>query len=125
MEIALEIIAAVLLAAGAFFAVTGAVGLVRMPDFWTRVHPAGKADTLAQTLILAGLLIHPNRFPGEWNDPLKLILITVLLYITAPTATHAVARAAHVAGLGKEIEVRSPQADGAPIESTPESKEGA
>ncbi len=87
------------LGAGSFFALTGAVGLLRMPDFYSRLHAAGKADTLAQTFILVGLLI--LTFTNENHSILisvKLILITIFIYITAPTATHAITKAAFLDG---------------------------
>ncbi len=83
------------LAVGCFFALTGALGLLRMPDFYSRLHPAGKSDTLAQFLIIVGLIL-------QAEDPMvaiKLGILTALLFITAPTATHAISRAAELDGL--------------------------
>ena len=80
----------VFMVVGTFFAFTGSLGLVRMPDFYTRLHPAGKSDTLAQGLILVGAMF-------QASDPmvtLKLLLISLLLFVTAPTATHAITQAA-------------------------------
>ncbi|TPV92958.1 MAG: monovalent cation/H(+) antiporter subunit G [Myxococcales bacterium FL481] len=91
----LDIASAVLLALGCLFALTGAVGIVRMPDFYTRLHPAGKSDSFAQALIIAGLML-------QTSDPLiiaKLALISALLFVTSPTATHAITKAAHLDGL--------------------------
>lgn len=90
-----DIVTAVCLAIGVFFALTGGLGILRMPDFYSRLHPAGKSDTLAQGLILAGLM-----FQAE--DPMvaiKLALLAGLLFVTAPTATHAISRAAQLDGL--------------------------
>ena len=90
-----EIATWVLLALGSFVAVTGAIGVLRFPDFYARLHPAGTADTLAQFLIMVGLL-------PQAEDPLqvaKLVLISLLLFVTTPTATHAISRAAHLDGL--------------------------
>ena len=87
------------LGTGCFFAFTGAVGLLRMPDFFSRLHAAGKADTLAQTFILVGLLI--LTFATEDHSiqvSIKLILITLFVYVTAPTATHAITKAAWLDG---------------------------
>lgn len=89
-----EILGGILLLAGCFFSLTGSVGIVRMPDFYTRIHPAGKSDTLAQFLILGGLIV-------QSQDPLvmaKLALLGGLLLVTSPTATHAVAQAAYHSG---------------------------
>lgn len=90
-----ESISAALLALGCFFAVTGGIGILRMPDFYTRMHPAGKSDTAAQTLIFVGLIIHA----GFTLVSVKLVLIMLFLFITAPTATHAVAKAAYLSKL--------------------------
>ncbi len=97
MEALLDVLTVVFLAVGSFFALTGAVGILRFPDFYSRIHPAGKSDTLAQMMILVGLVFQVFR-----NDSydifigVKLILIVVLLFITSPTAVHAIARAAYL-----------------------------
>jgi len=90
-----DVVSAVLLAFGCFLAVTGGVGVLRMPDFYTRLHPAGKTDTLAQMLIVAGLIVQA----GLSLVSVKLLLISMFLLITSPTATHAVAKAAHLSGI--------------------------
>lgn len=95
LQAILKGISGVLLGAGCFFALTGSVGTLRMPDFYTRLHPAGKTDTLAQALIILGLAF-------QCQDPIligKLLLLSGLLFVTAPTATHAVAKAAYIDGL--------------------------
>lgn len=81
----------VLVSLGVFFLVAGAVGLVRFPDFYTRMHAAGKCDTLGSLLVLTGLAVHQ----GFDLASVKLIIVAVLIFITSPTATHAIARAAH------------------------------
>ena len=94
-------VSAALLFAGCFFVLTGAVGVLRFPDFHSRIHPASKGDTLGQMLILAGLMLQL----GLHHEPLaalKLALIVVFLFLTAPTATHAMARSAWVAGVKPE-----------------------
>lgn len=90
-----DIISAVLLAFGSFFALTGGIGMLRMPDFYTRMHPAGKTDSAAQTLILAALMVQA----GLSLVSVKLFFIILFLFITAPTATHAVAKAAYLSRL--------------------------
>lgn len=95
LSIILKSLSGILLGAGCFFALTGSVGTLRMPDFYTRLHPAGKTDTLAQALIILGLVL-------QCDDPIligKLLLLSGLLFVTAPTATHAVAKAAYIDGL--------------------------
>ena len=98
MTNALEIISAVFLLAGTFFAFTGAVGMLRMPDFFSRVHPAGKTDTLAQTLFMVGLLLQASG-SVTGIEAVKLVMITALLFLTTPTATHAITQAAYKDGL--------------------------
>ncbi|HEX9625893.1 MAG TPA: monovalent cation/H(+) antiporter subunit G [Acidiferrobacterales bacterium] len=90
-----DIVTSILLAVGCFVAISGGVGVLRMPDFYTRIHPAGKSDTLAQTSIMIALMVQA----GPTLVSVKLALISLFLFITTPTATHAVARAAHVSGL--------------------------
>jgi multicomponent Na+:H+ antiporter subunit G len=86
----------VCLGIGCFFALTGAVGLLRMPDFYSRLHPAGKSDTLAQFMIILGLIFQSTDNPMLMA---KLAILTALLFVTAPTATHAISRAAELDGL--------------------------
>jgi len=95
-----EICATVLLVLGAFFALTGGIGIIRMPDFFSRIHPAGKNDTLGQFLLLLGLLflVPWGDGAGGWVVGGKLVLMTILLFLTAPTATHAIAKAAYLDG---------------------------
>jgi multicomponent Na+:H+ antiporter subunit G len=68
---------------------------VRFPDFYTRLHPAGKADTFGATLILLGLVVHQ----GLSLLSVKLLLIEVFILIANPAAAHAIGRAARRAGL--------------------------
>jgi multicomponent Na+:H+ antiporter subunit G len=75
---------------GSFFGISGALGLHRFPDFYTRMHATGVTDTLCATLILAGLMLQADS--GLLLA--KLFLTLVLLLLTAPTATHALAKAA-------------------------------
>jgi multicomponent Na+:H+ antiporter subunit G len=97
-----EIVCTVLLALGCIVSLTGSVGLVRMPDFYTRLHTAGKTDSLAQLLILVGLVfVTPDSADptGGWLVRIKLLLVGMILLIAAPTATHAITKAAHLSGL--------------------------
>lgn len=88
-------VSAVLIVAGAFFCVVGAVGLIRMPDFYTRMHAASILETIGAGLILAGLLLQAG-----WTVIAgKLILIGLLIFFASPTASHALARAAMLRGL--------------------------
>ena len=87
--------AALLIIIGCFFIVVASIGLVRFPDFYTRIHPAGKSDTIGQALILGGLIL----YQGMSFESIKLLLIIIFICIANPTATHALAKAAHLAGL--------------------------
>ena len=85
----------VCLVAGGVFCVTGALGLVRMPDFYTRMHAASVTDTLGAGLILLGLVLQA----GLTLVAVKLLMIGLLIFFTSPAATHALAKAAYARGL--------------------------
>lgn len=95
MEFAREIAVWLCLVAGSFFSVISGIGVLRMPDFYTRSHAAGIADTLGATLILLGLGIHS----GANLVTVKLVFIFLFLFLTTPTATHALVKAAYSKGL--------------------------
>lgn len=95
MSLALDVLSWVLLMGGAFLVITGGVGLLRMPDFFTRLHPSGVVDTLGAGLVIAGLCLQA----GPTQVTVKLLLILVFIFFTSPTATHAVAHAALIGGL--------------------------
>lgn len=80
---------------GVFFVLAGALGVLRLPDFFTRIHAAGMTDTLGLELILIGLIIQS----GFTLLSLKFLLVGFFLLLTSPTATHAIADAAFHAGL--------------------------
>lgn len=89
------IITGILLALGCFFIVVASIGILRFPDFYSRMHPAGKSDTLGQLLILLGLVV----YEGFSFVSIKLLIIIIFIFIVNPTATHSVAKAAYVAGV--------------------------
>ena len=95
MSMLLDAVSWLCLVTGGMFAVIGAVGLVRMPSFFTRMHAASLIDTLGAALILAGLMIQA----GFTLTTLKLAVIGVLLLFASPTATHALAKAALARGV--------------------------
>lgn len=80
---------------GVLFVFAGALGVLRFPDFFTRMHAAGMTDTLGVELILLGLIIQS----GFTLLSLKFLLVAFFLFLTSPTATHAIADAANHAGL--------------------------
>ncbi|MEO6363544.1 MAG: monovalent cation/H(+) antiporter subunit G [Caldimonas sp.] len=83
------------LVAGGFFCIVGALGMLRMPDFYTRMHAASVVDTLGAALVLLGLVLQA----GATLVSAKLGMIGLLLFFTSPTAAHALARAALARGL--------------------------
>jgi multicomponent Na+:H+ antiporter subunit G len=99
MSEAVDIASWVLLVAGGFFCVVGAVGLLRMPDFYTRMHAASVIETLGAGLLLLGLMLQ-----GGWTlVSVKLLMVGLLIFFASPTATHALARAALARGLEPEL----------------------
>ena len=80
---------------GGLFCIVGAVGMLRMPDFYTRMHAASVIETLGAGLVIAGLML----LGGLTLESAKLAILALLIFFASPTATHALARAAHVRGL--------------------------
>jgi len=72
-----------------FFFATATIGLLRFPDFFTRLHATGKGDTLAVFLCLIGFAIHE----GLSLTAMKIVVIAVFMFLAQPTATHAISRA--------------------------------
>jgi multicomponent Na+:H+ antiporter subunit G len=86
----IDIIAALFILGGFFFFFTATLGLIRLPDFYTRLHATGKGDTLAVLYMLIGLALH-NGFN---ITSAKIIFIAVFMFLAQPTSTHAISRAA-------------------------------
>jgi multicomponent Na+:H+ antiporter subunit G len=80
---------------GVFFAVVAAVGLVRLPDLYTRAHSTSKSETLGAVLALAAVAL---AF-GDDLSTVKAVLLLVFMFLTNPTAAHAIARAASEQGI--------------------------
>ena len=80
---------------GFFFVFTGALGILRFPDFFTRLHAMGKSDTLGVALMAFGLAI----LEGATINGVKILFIILFVGMASPAATHALGRAAHRAGL--------------------------
>jgi len=95
------IIAIVLITAGFFFFCATSIGIIRFPDFYCRLHAAGKGDTLSTVLILAGLaLLNLNHFSGETLlVSLKIMFIAVFIFMASPAATHAILNAGYQSGV--------------------------
>lgn len=91
---ALDYVSVLLLVLGAFVAFTSALGVLRFPDFYTRIHPAGKNDSFAQVLVLSALALQAH----DAQTVIKLVLIGAFLFLTTPSSTYAIARAAFLDG---------------------------
>jgi multicomponent Na+:H+ antiporter subunit G len=91
----------VFLVLGLIFFAGGTVGILRFPDFYSRLHPAGKLDTMGALLMTLAVALH-NLHPLSWETvltSLKVLLVAVLVFLTSPTATHAIVDAGVRAGL--------------------------
>ena len=97
----MDILVIIFLLTGGFFFLGGAVGILRMPDFYTRLHPAGKLDTLGIFAMVAGLAIynlHHFSFEAVLLS-IKMFLIVFFVFLSSPTATHSIVDAGMRAGL--------------------------
>ncbi|MFP4626522.1 MAG: monovalent cation/H(+) antiporter subunit G [Natronomonas sp.] len=93
-EIRLAIIA-VLVAGGVFFTFVSAIGVLRLPDVYARAHTASQTDTLGAGLVVAAVVVAY----GFDSSVIKALFLLVFIFITNPTAAHAVARAADEEGI--------------------------
>jgi multicomponent Na+:H+ antiporter subunit G len=94
-----NLITIVSVTAGVIFVLSGTIGVLRLPDFFTRLHAAGMTDTLGAELILIGLIFQADKVSAEpWQMIAKLLLVAFFLFVTSPTATHAIAHAAYRSG---------------------------
>lgn len=95
MSVLLDWMSQLFLLAGGLLCLTGGLGLMRMPDFFSRVHAAGVTETLAAPLLLVGLMMQM-----DWSlDLIKVVMVLVFVLATNPTASHAMAKAALHGGL--------------------------
>lgn len=99
-----ESISWLLLAVGGFFVLVGGVGVLRMPDLYTRLHAASVTETLGTILVMLGLMV----YTGWTLASFKLFAILVFLLFTAPVASYALANAALIAGVKPKLEDKEP-----------------
>ncbi len=85
----------ILIAVGAIFGIIGGIGVLRLPNFFSRIHAAGMAETMCAPMILAAMMLQS----GVTIASVKLLAILVFLFLTSPTASHALAKAALHGGL--------------------------
>lgn len=95
MQIAIDLLSWAFILAGVFFVFTGTLGMLRLPDFYTRLHAAGITDTLGTELLLIAMMLQA----GFSLVTVKLLMISLFIFFTSPTATHALANAANAVGL--------------------------
>ena len=91
MKIVLDIIIILFISSGMFFFFVGVVGLLRMPNVFTRMHATTKCDTMGAGLVFAGLIM----WQGISFISANILLILIFVWITNPTAAHAIAKAAY------------------------------
>lgn len=100
MDTLMDIGSAIFLLIGSFLYVSGGVGILRFPDFYTRMHAVGVTETLATAMILIGLMLqNPDGLVV-----LKLMIILLMTLFISPTASHALAKAAVQNNLMPELE---------------------
>ena len=97
----MDYIVSVLMIAGLVFFTGGVVGIIRFPDFYSRLHPAGKLDTMGALLMMTGLAIYNLHHLSliDILTSLKIVLIVIIVFLTSPTATHAIVDAGLRAGM--------------------------
>ncbi len=97
----MNILVILFLGLGFLFFLGGAVGIIRMPDFYSRLHPAGKLDTLGIFAMVLGLALYNlNHFSFEaLLLSIKMFLIVFFVFLSSPTATHSIVDAGMRAGL--------------------------
>jgi multicomponent Na+:H+ antiporter subunit G len=95
LELALDIAAWLCILSGSFFSVVGGIGLLRLPDVFTRLHASSITDSLGAGLIFLGLILTS----GLTLVSVKLAMIMAMLLLTSPTTAHAIAKAARMSGL--------------------------
>ena len=101
MVLFIEIASWVLLVGGAGFCIVGAVGLLRMPDLYSRTHAATITDTLGAGMVLVGLALQA----GPNLTALKLLMVLAFLLYTSPVSGHALVKAAYSHGIKAELDV--------------------
>ena len=95
MSLVLDVLSWIFILVGSFFIVGGAIGILRMPDVYTRLHAASVIDTVGMALLILGLILQaPSVLVG-----IKLVFVFMLFFFVSPVATHATAQAAFHAGI--------------------------
>jgi len=95
IALAIDYLSWALIATGSIFGIIGGIGVIRLPNFFTRIHAAGMAETMCAPMILAALMLQS----GLTLASVKLLAILVFLFLTSPTSSHALAKAALHSGI--------------------------
>jgi multicomponent Na+:H+ antiporter subunit G len=104
MDIVLDALSWLAILAGLFFMIVGTVGVLRLPDVYTRLHAAGMTDTMGAGFLILGMslqtvlgIMHGDS--SYWFVLIRLVLVYAFLMFTSPIATHALARAGLAGGV--------------------------
>lgn len=87
-----------LIATGCVFIVSGAIGIIRLPDLYTRLHAASVTDTGGAIFIVSGLMLQAFFVFDNPMAGIKVVLVLIFTLFTAPTASHALAKTALLSG---------------------------
>ena len=104
MDMVVDVLAWLFTVSGLFFMLVGTVGILRMPDVFTRLHAAGMTDTMGAGFLILGMCLHTalgiaHGEAGYWAVLVRLVLVYAFLTFTSPISTHALARAAIAGGV--------------------------
>ena len=91
----MAVVSVICILAGLFFLIVGAIGMVRLPEVFTRSHAVSLTDTLGAFLVLVGLAV----YQGLTISMVKILVVLVLLFLLNPVISHATLRAAYRSGL--------------------------
>ena len=107
----MNILTIILLWAGLLFFAGGTVGIIRFPDFYSRLHAAGKLDTMGLLMSMVAMALYTIQDVSVASllTGLKIVLIVVFVFITSPTATHAIIDAGFRAGMGPWVKEHKPE----------------
>jgi multicomponent Na+:H+ antiporter subunit G len=101
MSSVVDVISVILITVGLVFFFGAAIGMIRFPDFYCRMHAAGKGDTLSTLLILCGFALQQfdDFDAGEVTFFAKMLIVCLFIFTTSPTATHELIHAGYEVGL--------------------------
>lgn len=95
MALVIDLLSWILLSIGGGFILIGGIGVVRLPELYTRMHAASLTDSMGTILILVGIMLQA----GASLATIKLMAILVFMLLTGPTATYALGNAALMSGM--------------------------